>query len=388
MRRRTLAAVAAIFPVLCPACFYNQPEPDSTKSILSFTIENPPVPGIIDEQDRTITITLPEGIDVTSLTPLIEHSGVSISPESGQAKDFSNPVAYTVLAEDTSTSVYSARVVPAPDAPSNLSATTGLSSAEIDLTWDDNSSIERGFRIERKVNNRGEFQEIALTTPDSTDYRDLGLVAGMTYQYRVCARLADIDSAYAAQAEATTPAATAGISIYGKVYYSTTAMNGVFVELAPDAYDDPIIANVITGNDGSYHFDGVVSGYYHIILNAPTPEYWAWIAHGASFVNASFEYDLYLKKHLGLEEPADGASVPASPTLRWEDFPGAAEYSLQVNETMTWELIGTFNNIGTNEFRLGATLKDATQYSWMVTALDSSDHEIAYSIQSSFIFDE
>lgn len=63
--------------------------------ILSFKINN--VEATINNANKTIMMTLPEGTNLTSLTPVIELStGVSISPTSGAAINFSSPVIYTI----------------------------------------------------------------------------------------------------------------------------------------------------------------------------------------------------------------------------------------------------------------------------------------------------
>ena len=64
--------------------------------------------GVIDESDHTIAVEVPNGTDVTALTPTITVStGASVSPASGTAEDFTDPVAYTVTAEDgTTTQAY------------------------------------------------------------------------------------------------------------------------------------------------------------------------------------------------------------------------------------------------------------------------------------------
>lgn len=52
----------------------------------------------------TITAELPAGTDLTALSPVITVSeGASVSPESGTPQDFTDPVAYTVTAEDGAT---------------------------------------------------------------------------------------------------------------------------------------------------------------------------------------------------------------------------------------------------------------------------------------------
>ncbi len=64
-----------------------------------------------------IGCTLPTGTSVTALKPTISTSGTSVSPASGVTADFTNPVAYTVTAEDDSTKSYTVTVtVAASDA--------------------------------------------------------------------------------------------------------------------------------------------------------------------------------------------------------------------------------------------------------------------------------
>jgi hypothetical protein len=57
-----------------------------------------------------ITINMPNGTDLTNLTPDIEYTGVSVDPPSGQAQDFTGPVLYTVTAADGTTKVYTVNV--------------------------------------------------------------------------------------------------------------------------------------------------------------------------------------------------------------------------------------------------------------------------------------
>ncbi len=98
----------------------------TTKAITAFDFEDldPPVIGDINEADKTITLEVPHGTDTGALVPTITHTGESISPESGVAQDFSDPVEYTVTAEDGSTAVYTATVIVLPSMePSQLTIT-------------------------------------------------------------------------------------------------------------------------------------------------------------------------------------------------------------------------------------------------------------------------
>jgi len=75
----------------------------SEKEMINFEIDG--IVATIDNAAGTITATIPEGNDLTSLTPTIEVSpDAQVSPSSGDSQDFTNDVIYTVTAEDGSTS--------------------------------------------------------------------------------------------------------------------------------------------------------------------------------------------------------------------------------------------------------------------------------------------
>ncbi|UII76805.1 DUF5018 domain-containing protein [Flagellimonas sp. HMM57] len=66
---------------------------------------------VIDEGEKTVTVTLPSDTVVTSLRPNIEVSqGATIDPENKVETDFSDTVEYTVTAEDGSTAVYKVKI--------------------------------------------------------------------------------------------------------------------------------------------------------------------------------------------------------------------------------------------------------------------------------------
>jgi hypothetical protein len=90
-----------------------------------------------------------------------------------------------------------------PTAPSSLIA-TAVSTSQINLSWQDNSSDESGFKIERKTSNSGTYTQIATTSANITTYNNTGLSTGTIYYYRVRAYNAGGDSAYSNEASATT----------------------------------------------------------------------------------------------------------------------------------------------------------------------------------------
>ncbi len=84
---------------------------DSNKAIIRFNLgEN--YTSYIDEHSGTITVFVPKGTVVTSMTPIITLStGATVSPQSGVAQDFTSSVTYTVTADDGSKKTYTVTVM-------------------------------------------------------------------------------------------------------------------------------------------------------------------------------------------------------------------------------------------------------------------------------------
>ena len=94
----------------------------------------------------------------------------------------------------------------APEAPSNLQLTV-ISPNWINLDWQDNSSDETLFRIERKTGPTGKWEFVATVGPNVTIFQNKGLTKGTTYYYRVRAYNVHGKSVYSNEAFATTPLA-------------------------------------------------------------------------------------------------------------------------------------------------------------------------------------
>lgn len=77
--------------------------------IYSFKI-NDTYTGVINDDDKTISVFVPATLDITSLIPTITYSeNATISPLSGMPTDFTNPVAYTV-SNNTANATYTVTV--------------------------------------------------------------------------------------------------------------------------------------------------------------------------------------------------------------------------------------------------------------------------------------
>ena len=93
---------------------------DSTATdILNFTLPQQTGAATINTSDHTVTIEIASGTDLTNLAPSITVSeGATISPASLTARDFTNPLTYTVTALDgTTTQVWTVTVTTASAPP-------------------------------------------------------------------------------------------------------------------------------------------------------------------------------------------------------------------------------------------------------------------------------
>lgn len=118
---------------------------------------------------------------------------------------------------DTFTAGYFPGVFPAvPAAPSGLAA-TAISTSQIDLVWDDNSTNEDDFEIQVST-SAGFSSPTSLTSAANAEARSVtGLSPSTTYYFRIRARNTEGNSAWSSTASATTmglsiPAAPSGLS--------------------------------------------------------------------------------------------------------------------------------------------------------------------------------
>ena len=95
-----------------------------------------------------------------------------------------------------------------PNQVTGLSA-TAASSSQINLSWNNPTGTEAGYKIERSTSSGSGYSQIATTT--STSYSSTGLSASTTYYYRVRAYTSPGgDGAYSSVANATTQAGASG----------------------------------------------------------------------------------------------------------------------------------------------------------------------------------
>jgi hypothetical protein len=87
-----------------------------------------------------ITLTVPNGTDRTALVPTITQTGMSVTPASGVAQNFTSPVTYTVSAADGTSQAYTATISVAASATKDITSfvingvTGAISGSNITLT--------------------------------------------------------------------------------------------------------------------------------------------------------------------------------------------------------------------------------------------------------------
>ena len=131
-----LTGVIIILLFTLSSCKKDDPEPDpivvisAGKQITSFKIVTPAVTGVIDTTNKTIAISVPANTNVTGLvTDISIASGHTISPASGAAQNFTNPVVYSVKRPNGQTTTWT------------VTATVASSSVTVDqditqsVTW-------------------------------------------------------------------------------------------------------------------------------------------------------------------------------------------------------------------------------------------------------------
>ena len=149
--------------------------------------------------------------------------------------------------------------------------------AEANLSWNDNSSNESGFRIERSLDGQS-FSQIATVGVNTTTYADTGLQSNTTYWYRV--------NAY---------------NEYGESGYT----NLVNLTTEPDINEPPTISSIM---DQSVKADSGLSGAIAFTVGDPETEA-SQLLLSASSSNES----LIPTSAIQLSNSQSGSSISLSP---------------------------------------------------------------------------
>ena len=180
--------------------------------------------------------------------------------------------------------------------------------------------------------------------------------------------------------------APTGESLSGQVQWGARPVAGVRVELRkPGWRTNPapgdVVATALSDAAGQYMFQNPPAGDWSLCAVWPdgeesqggTPA--VQIAAG-QVVPTGPDTTLKLARMLKLLEPAFGASVDTSPTLRWEEFPGASGYRLFAGDIGTGGLVLDQVVTGTS-FKFTSPLLPGSKYQLSVSALDGTEAQLA-----------
>ncbi len=127
------------------------------------------------ESDTSITVD-----DGTSLG----IKGVAVRHK----EEFEDPVGLGVFRMDNIAVTQAFGDVDAPPSlPPNRLVASGVPDSSIAINWNDNSSSETGFRIERRIQTTSTFAVLAEVPANETYYLDTSVEEGVAYSYRVTA---------------------------------------------------------------------------------------------------------------------------------------------------------------------------------------------------------
>jgi uncharacterized repeat protein (TIGR02543 family) len=166
-----------------------------------------------------------------------------------------------------------------------------------------------------------------------------------------------------------------GYVVSGMVYYSTTPLNGVSVELVQGTLTSPPLQSTTTSS-GFYSFSSVDPGSYWIKVYGPTDEYIGWIAEPIEVASSDITKDMYLPKKMTLLSPENDAFITSRyPTLSWEANSEAAEYDIQINVTEGWQLVEYVHHITSTDYTVQTELTP-DNYTWQVEAYNALFHRV------------
>ncbi|MEI8176107.1 MAG: fibronectin type III domain-containing protein, partial [Candidatus Omnitrophota bacterium] len=262
--------------------------------------------------------------------------------------------------------VTSGEVDPLPPAPSAFIAGSITGSSMV-LSWVDNSSIETEYRLERSTDNA--TWSMTVLPADTRTYSASGLNSNTNYYFRVCARNAAGNSAYAtlgpiktlavAPAAPTALTATTIASTYIVLTWSDNSGNEDGFKVERSADNSNWVPLVTLGSNVTRRSDSSLTPY--------TAYYYRICAYNA-IGNSGYAYS-------GMIRTLD--TIPAVPL----NFSGTAISGNQI--TLTFRA-GSANTTGFNVYRAGALIGTAANAAGSTSAVTYSDSGLTPSTSYSY----
>jgi len=241
----------------------------SENDITGFTVTGQAGDSTIDTASHTVEFHMPNGTEVTSLTPTITVSaGAAISPASGTAQDFSAPVSYTVTAEDGTEQVWTVTCIvdPAIDlsgfdvqlaVPGDKTAGIAFDLSITNANGTDGAALSGDVNVTVTSDQDNTVHNAAVTFTDGTVTVPVTLAT--EGEHTLTVNVAGVTNPETVNVTVTEAVITGSIS--GTVYYDDDGGGGGLIEGATVTVTvDGTDYTATTAADGTYTITGVPAG--------------------------------------------------------------------------------------------------------------------------------
>jgi hypothetical protein len=258
-----------------------------------------------------------------------------------------------------------------PASPANLSATVD-SPTQVTLKWDDNSSNETGFKIERSPVGANTWSQVGTVGPDVKTYPNAGLTCSTGYDYQMrtyndlgnseYSNLITVTTGVCGPSAPTTLKATAATQSQIDLTWVDTSSTetGFKIERSPDGTSNWQQIGVTAVNAQSYPDTTVFCDtpyYYQVRATSETGD-----SGYAGPVNVHTPACT-----IPADAPASLTAVPGplnSIFLRWSDTFNETQYKIErsADGSKGWTQVGTTNGNVTAWMDKGPLTVGATYY--------------------------
>lgn len=177
---------------------------------------------------------------------------------------------------------------------------------------------------------------------------------------------------------ATAEAATTGQTIQGTVYYSTTPVAGIQINLYAQTVTNPPLATTVSDNAGRYVLTNIPAGTYILEVLPPTND---WVGKNYILQDMTGEgtgtLDVYVRKNINVLQPkADAVLITPQPVFCWQPLEEAVRYSVQIIRRNDYSRVEYQENIPSTCYQTTSVLKVGATYEWFLSAWDADGREI------------
>jgi titin len=259
-----------------------------------------------------------------------------------------------------------------PVAPSGLQAQVA-SGTQINLSWEDNSTDETGFRVERSSGG-GAFVQVALTGAGVTTYQNMGLTAGTSYSYRVIATNAAGDSAASNTATAITPTVPVAPSGLTAATISSTQINLTWADNATDEVGYRILRSTDNATFGQIaQLPAGTTAFQSTGLQADTIYYFQVLAYNSAGESGFSAATAKTNPPAAPSAPGNLIATAASSSqinLTWTDVSTETSYRVEQSlDSINFLIVATLAANTSSYVRNGLTAN--TTYHFRVVAINS-----------------